>query len=654
MELEINRALRIGSRVNNSTEGSVLFIGSDGKLAEDNDNLFWDDANNRLGIGTNAPVSRLHILTDSGLLSSTFEAYRDSANKINFDLLSSRGSFSIPTAILDNDNIARFRFSGFDGTNEAIGTRRTAEIGAKAEGDFSNNVRPTGLFFSTSPTTGATERMRIDKDGKVGIGTSTPGRCLHILGSTPIVRIQPTSDVQVSGLELSGATDTDLFQIRRESGNTGFGFVVNSSFKMFISTSGNIGMGAALTTPESLLHLRSLNSNEKILIENFFNPRGNYIGMSGDDTIVIAADEDNLGAGSEIQFRIDADQKVVIDSSGNVGIGTTAPSANLDISDSSSAALNALELHNSDTTADNRVNILFSTPDTSGDTDNAASIQARFTARSATGVSGALAFSTANNANNPSEQMRIDSDGNVGIGTTSPDEKLQIDGNLHLLTDSQKVLLGTGKDMSIFYDGTDGNIKTDEVAPSDLLLTCGAEKTIELQNTVWDDLRVPVSAVRLGGAQPPLETAYKGGQVLAFPSNVDKTMYFTAQLPHMYKEGTDICLHIHWTIPTSGAGGGAENVKWDVTYSWANIEGSFPAESSATVTKDVQNDTADDSIITDIVTISGTGKTISSQLICSMTRDVSVANDYADSAYAIEVDFHFEINTMGSRQEAIK
>lgn len=46
------------------TAGSVIF--SDGSsLAQDNANLFWDDTNDRLGIGTTAPLANLHIYQDS-------------------------------------------------------------------------------------------------------------------------------------------------------------------------------------------------------------------------------------------------------------------------------------------------------------------------------------------------------------------------------------------------------------------------------------------------------------------------------------------------------------------------------------------------------------------------------------------------------------
>ena len=42
-------------------EGSVFFAGADGNPTENNDRLFWDATNNRLGIGTNAPSNTLHV-----------------------------------------------------------------------------------------------------------------------------------------------------------------------------------------------------------------------------------------------------------------------------------------------------------------------------------------------------------------------------------------------------------------------------------------------------------------------------------------------------------------------------------------------------------------------------------------------------------------
>ena len=44
------------------TQGSVTFIGADGEPAQDNANLFWDDTNNFLGVGTATPTASVDVL----------------------------------------------------------------------------------------------------------------------------------------------------------------------------------------------------------------------------------------------------------------------------------------------------------------------------------------------------------------------------------------------------------------------------------------------------------------------------------------------------------------------------------------------------------------------------------------------------------------
>jgi len=53
--------MSIGGSITSATAGSVLFAGTSGVLQQDNANFFWDDTNNRLGIGTTTPENDLHI-----------------------------------------------------------------------------------------------------------------------------------------------------------------------------------------------------------------------------------------------------------------------------------------------------------------------------------------------------------------------------------------------------------------------------------------------------------------------------------------------------------------------------------------------------------------------------------------------------------------
>jgi len=229
-----------------------------------------------------------------------------------------------------------------------------------------------------------------------------------------------------------------------------------------------------------------------------------------------------------------------------------------------------------------------------------------------------------------------------------------------VLSDSLGIEFGAGNDADIKYDGTNLVVTTDKVAASDLVIDCGANKTLVLSEVVWDDLVVPTTGIRFGGAAAAIEAAYKGGLVASFSSAADNYLYFTFQLPHTYKEGTDVEFHIHWTIPVSGGAAGAENVKWDFTSSASSAAlapsyETFPgATAHAGVTVDVQNIAADSHIATEIATITGSGFEASEVIICSLKRDVSVGGDYGNAVYLVSLDLHYQIDTMGSRQEWVK
>lgn len=187
-------------------------------------------------------------------------------------------------------------------------------------------------------------------------------------------------------------------------------------------------------------------------------------------------------------------------------------------------------------------------------------------------------------------------------------------------------------------------------------MTGPLSNSIDVIKVTFDDLRTLVSSVRLPGSSAPTPTAYRGSEVLAFPNNVNTKANFLLQLPHGYKEGEDIEIHLHYALPTAGAGGGAENVQWDLTQSWANINEAIPVETGESpAIINVQALSANTHYVGELVSaIDGTGKKISSFLLCSITRNVSVADNYSDDVYLLGIDAHVPINSLGSREEFVK
>ena len=227
--------------------------------------------------------------------------------------------------------------------------------------------------------------------------------------------------------------------------------------------------------------------------------------------------------------------------------------------------------------------------------------------------------------------------------------------DLVIPSDTKKIFLGASDDMSMEYDGTRMLIDVSLQNPSDIDIDCGTDKTVRMVETVWDDLRVPGLAVEATGPNPPTLGAFLGAgglQAWRFTGtgpNVNE-VWFTVQLPHTYKEGTDIYPHVHWTPTDANAG----DVVWQLEYTWVNINGTFPASATITVT-DSTNTTAWEHLVAPFAAITGTGKTISSMLVCRLFRDPTHLSDtYGFDASLLEIDFHFEVETLGSRQEYVK
>lgn len=220
---------------------------------------------------------------------------------------------------------------------------------------------------------------------------------------------------------------------------------------------------------------------------------------------------------------------------------------------------------------------------------------------------------------------------------------------LYLATDTNTIYFWNSVDEEWKSIATQQSSQVIKFGDSSNYLQIGTDGSLTLVGnaTVFQDLETAISSIRLPATNPPTVASYKGSQVLSFSNTVDNFIYFDLQLPYGYKTGSDITLHLHRVLPVAGSGVGAENVKWIATHSWANIDAAFPTETSVNVTNDVQDESADINVVDDIVTISGTGKTPGSMVLFSLQRDTSVANNYANAVYLVEVDVNCELESLG-------
>ncbi len=185
----------------------------------------------------------------------------------------------------------------------------------------------------------------------------------------------------------------------------------------------------------------------------------------------------------------------------------------------------------------------------------------------------------------------------------------------------------------------------------------------ELSDTVWDDLRVPVYSTKRGGSKDPdfvkiLDNGAGSQGVFAelFSASTEEELYFAVQMPHSWKQGTDIKTHVHWSPVATGSGA----ISWGLEYTMQEIGATFPATTIISGNTPVPNESlvADRHYLTGLGTIDMSAvDSVSAMIICRVFRDATGAlqtDDYASDVALLEVDFHFEIDTMGSRSEYTK
>jgi hypothetical protein len=170
---------------------------------------------------------------------------------------------------------------------------------------------------------------------------------------------------------------------------------------------------------------------------------------------------------------------------------------------------------------------------------------------------------------------------------------------------------------------------------------------------LFEDLRTVASALAPGvtPADPIVYGPAGSVRVRGFDGGaITESMDFVVQLPNAYKEGSDIHPHVHWAATTNNAG----DVKWNIDYYWQNVEDAIPVlDTISAVT--AASGAAWRLQESSFANISGAGKRVGSVLICRLWRDPTDLQDtYPDDAALVSVDFHYEVDSAGTRQHEVK
>ena len=314
-------------------------------------------------------------------------------------------------------------------TSASAGTASgyNAKITGTREGGGTGGDSRLGFWTTlVSSSTAPQERMTITKEGNVGIGTTSPSAKLNIIGDVHIGNYTDTND---KNLELrtpsailavnTSASASVGTKITYSWANGGQGplKINNAGGEVIrIASNGNVGIGT--TTPSSDI---SVNATVLEIQDNNIASLALNHGTTG--KFEVAA------SGLGLYFGHSGNSKMVIQSGGNVGIGTTSPSYKLSVSDSVNNADVGIHINNSfdDNLATSNPNaVVFLNAASNNGYLRVHGAPANTAAKhqidlGSTAGSSFLTFSPSG-----SERMRITSGGNVGIGQTNPQSLLHV------------------------------------------------------------------------------------------------------------------------------------------------------------------------------------------------------------------------------------
>jgi hypothetical protein len=322
-----------------------------------------------------------------------------------------------------------------------VGSAVTSQMGFLAENTLIGATNNFGFYSNIASGTGrwnfyANGTAANYFAGNVGIGTTTTTNKLEIGGSgDSLMRLLAAG--QANGLEIGQLTadgSSEVFAVN----NNFLAFGTNNTERMRITAGGNIGIGTS--TPVGKF---SAIGGAIQLSGGTAAQSGLRIQNASGVCTITGINQDN-NAFNALGFYTAATEAIRIDTSNNVGIGTTSPATKVEIS--GTAAANNLALRITNTATDGYSTLQM------GDAN--AGIYRNGSAQ--TGYAGAsslnlitvsthpIGFSTQNTL-----RMIIDSSGNVGIGNT-------VASTINTENNSGNLVVGAGNttDGITVYSGT--------------------------------------------------------------------------------------------------------------------------------------------------------------------------------------------------------
>lgn len=305
--------LGIGSTITSGTEGSVLFAGASGVLAQDNTNFFWDDTNNQLRLG--AGTASLPTYTFAGDTTTGF--YSVSAGTIGLTFSGTQRYGISSTSIVS-------------GTAGGFTLIRASGSASSPTYTFSGDTN-TGIYRSGADTlefsTGGNERARFDSSGNFGLGETSPAS-LFTVGSGDLFQVNSSGAIAAA----TGITS---------SGTINFSGL-SASLAVFTDGSKNLTSLGTLGVGQGGTALTSTPTNGQLLIGNGTGytlatiTAGTGVSVvTGSGSITVSATGAASNEFADNVFRIiddgDASKKIAFESSGI----TTATTRTLTVPDAS-------------------------------------------------------------------------------------------------------------------------------------------------------------------------------------------------------------------------------------------------------------------------------------------------------------------------------